>query len=110
MSAYELNRFAYELREAAAREEFTAEPDGYLANYDLEPAERDLIAGREWEPLIDAGVSVYVLANYARTCGLDFGQLGAALRGETPEQMAAFVAAQTERCAPFAILPEAENG
>lgn len=110
MSVYEMNRFAYDLRRAAAREAFAADPDGYLTDYDLEPAEQDLIDGREWGEMIQAGVSVYVLSNYARVCGLNFGELGAAMRGETPEEMATFVAAQAESCAPFAILPEAQNG
>lgn len=106
MSIYELSRFNYELRGAEARERFAADPQAHLARYDLTPAERGLVEARDWEGLSRAGVSTYILANLARVSGLTFYTLGAALRGETPEQLEAFITQQNERIAAFAILPE----
>lgn len=106
MSIYELSRFNYELRTAEARERFAADPEAHLAGYDLTHAERALVEARDWVGLSEAGVSTYILANLARASGLTFYTLAAALRGETPEQLGAFIAQQNERIAAFAILPE----
>lgn len=111
MSRFELIRFSYDLGEPAGHQAYKDDPEAYTARYDLTPQERALIEARDWTALVDAGVNSYVLANYARAHGLSFVDLGAALRGETPEQMAAFLAEQNERIAPYRILPEeASNG
>jgi hypothetical protein len=106
VSRFELIRFNYDLLEASAQRTFQADPEAFLAGYDLTPTERALIDERDWMGLVEAGVSTYVLANYGRAVGLSFADLGAAMRGETPEQMEAFLAEQNERVAPFQIVPE----
>jgi hypothetical protein len=111
VSIYELSRFNYELRKPDMREAFQADPDAHLARYELTSEERALVDARDWEGLVGAGVSTYVLANFARATGLSFYELGAALRGETPEQLGSFVEQQSQRIAEFAILPkETVNG
>jgi protocatechuate 4,5-dioxygenase alpha subunit len=106
VSTFELNRFNYDLLEGDAQRAFRADPDRFLKRYDLTPEERALIDERDWKGLVEAGVNVYILANLGRAVGLSFAEVGAAMRGETPEQMAAFVAAQNERVAPYRIVPE----
>ena len=111
MSIYELSRFNYELGQPDKREAFQVDADAHLAGYDLTPEERALVDARDWQGLSGAGVSTYILANLARAAGLSFYDLAVALRGETPEQTGAFIAAQNQRIAEFAIVPkETVNG
>lgn len=105
MSVFELNRFSYDLQDDAARRAFQDDEAAFLAGYDLTPPERALIDARDWSGLADAGVSTYILGNFGRAVGVSFPEIGAAMRGETPAEMAAFIERQNERVAAFAIAP-----
>ncbi len=106
VSHFELNRFNYDLLESDAKQAFQADPESFLARYELTPEERALVDARDWCGLVAAGVNVYILANFGAAVGLSFMEVGAALRGETPEQMAAFIELQSDRVASYRIVPE----
>lgn len=106
MSTYELNRFMYDLMERENRESFQEDAPAFTAGYELSAEEREAIEARDWNGLIERGVSVYILANLGAAVGLTLFDIGASFRGETPEQLSEFIRAQSERVSPHAILPE----
>ncbi|MGH9303253.1 MAG: hypothetical protein ACRDZ5_02450 [Acidimicrobiales bacterium] len=110
MSAYELNRMMYDLRDPANRETMTRDPGRHLGAYELTAAERDLIQGRDWQGLIEAGVSVYVLTKLGAVLGVSLLEMGAQMRGESFAEFEQFIAAQNERSALHARLPDATGG
>jgi protocatechuate 4,5-dioxygenase alpha subunit len=105
VSHFELNRFNYDLQQSDAKRAFQRDEESFLARYQLTPEERALIDARDWKGLVDIGVNVYILANFGAAVGLSFAEVGADLRGETPEQMAAFIEEQSKRVAPYRIVP-----
>lgn len=105
MSAFELNRLLYDLRDQDLRRSYSDDAPAVRSGYDLTADELALLDAKDWSGLVDAGVSVYILGNLGRVVGLSFGEIGAALRGETPEQMSAFLDRQSDRVASLAILP-----
>ena len=106
MSAFDLNRLMYDLLDTEAQTRYREDPVRFTARYDLTPRERELLKECDWNGLVAAGANVYVLANYGRAVGKPFQEIGAEMRGETLEQMEAFLTAQNERVAKFAIVPE----
>lgn len=105
MSAYELNRLMYDLREPANRDAIQSDLDGYLARYDLTEDEKDLVREGDWQGLVDHGVSVYVLTKIGAAIDVSLYEMGASMRGESMNEFWAFVAEQNERNADHAILP-----
>ena len=109
MSAFELNRLLYDLRDDQLRSAFRDDSAAVTKGYLLSPHELTLLDEHDWAGLVDAGVSTYILGNLGRVVGMSFAEIGACLRGETLEQMSAFLDRQSERVAPLAILPDAAN-
>jgi hypothetical protein len=106
LSAFELNRLAYELGRPDVSDAYRANQDLVLERYRLTPAERVLVTEFDFIGLVEAGVNPYLLGHIGRIAGLSFADIGALMRGETPEQMGAFLAEQSARIAEFAIFPE----
>lgn len=105
MSAYELNRMMYDLREPANRDVFTASLDLYLSRYDVTDAEKDLVRNHDWQGLVDAGVSIYVLTKIGAVLGISLYSMGATMRGVEMEDFWSYVREQNERNATHAVLP-----
>ncbi len=111
MSYYGLNSLLYELRRPEARAAYATDPDAFAAGYELTDAERALVEACDWNALFAAGANLYLLPNLGKAVGRSFPQIGAEMRGETPEEWAAALEAQNERIAPFALTAEeAERG
>lgn len=104
MSAYELNRLMYDLREPENRESIRAHLEAHLGRYDLTESERQMVKDGDWQGLVDHGVSVYVLTKIGATLGVSLLEMGASMRGMTMEEFWAFVSEQNERNARYAIL------
>jgi len=73
VSVYEVSRLLYGLREPVNREACWADPEAYYRHYDLSESELHLLLTRDWQGLVDAGVSIYLLT-----------KLGATPRGRSP--------------------------
>jgi protocatechuate 4,5-dioxygenase, alpha chain len=86
---YALNRMCYSFNDAANREAFVANEEGYCARYGLNNAQRDAIRHRNVLELIDAGGNIYYLAKFAGIFGLSVQDLGAQQTGVTVEQFKA---------------------
>lgn len=105
MSAYELNRLMYDLREPTNRDAFKRSFEEYLDRYDVTEQEKALVRNHDWQGLVDAGVSVYVLTKIGAVLDVSLYAMGASMRGLDMDDFWAFVREQNERIADFATLP-----
>lgn len=105
MSAYELNRLMYDLREPENRQMFNASLEDYLSRYDVTEEEKDLVRGHDWQGLVDAGVSIYVLTKIGAVLGISLYAMGATMRGADIDAFWSFVREQNARNASYAVLP-----
>ncbi|MBN8493864.1 MAG: protocatechuate 4,5-dioxygenase subunit alpha [Burkholderiales bacterium] len=86
---YALNKMCFSFNEAANREAFVADEDGYCSRYGLNAEQRAAIAARNVLQLIAAGGNVYYLAKFAGILGLDVQDLGAQQTGMTKDEFKA---------------------
>mgnify|MGYP003954136275 CR=1 FL=1 len=81
MKGYALNKMCFSFNEAANRQAFLADEDGYCAAYGLNAQQRAAIAARNVLQLIAAGGNAYYLAKFAGIFGLDMQDIGAQQTG-----------------------------
>ena len=94
---YALNRMCFSFNDAANREAFLRDEEGYCARYQLTPAQREAVKARNVLQMIEAGGNVYYLAKLAGIFGLDVQDLGAQQTGMTKDQFKAkLVAANSQ--------------
>jgi protocatechuate 4,5-dioxygenase alpha chain len=86
---YALNKMCFSFNDAANREAFKADEDGYCASYGLNAEQREAIRARNVLQLIDAGGNVYYLAKFAGIFGLDMQDLGAQQTGLSKDEFKA---------------------
>ena len=86
---YALNKMCFSFNDAANREAFKADEDGYCAQYGLNAQQREAIRARNVLQLIGAGGNVYYLAKLAGIFGLDVQDLGAQQTGLTKDEFKA---------------------
>jgi protocatechuate 4,5-dioxygenase alpha chain len=86
---YALNKMCFSFNDAANREAFKADEDGYCARYGLNAEQREAIRARNVLQLIDAGGNVYYLAKFAGIFGLDVQDLGAQQTGMSKDEFKA---------------------
>ncbi len=58
---YEISRLLYDLRNPANREAVRVDPLAYFARYAIGERGTHLLMNRDWQGLVDAGVTVYLL-------------------------------------------------
>ncbi|MGH3383155.1 MAG: hypothetical protein ACRDO1_01115 [Nocardioidaceae bacterium] len=105
MSAYELNKLMYDLRRADRRAAMRDDLEAYLDGYRLTDAERRLVLDRDWQGLVEAGASIYVLTKLGAVLEVSLYEMGARMRGMSDEEFWSFVKQQDERNSQHAILP-----
>ena len=86
---YALNKMCFSFNDAANRQAFQADEDGYCTKYQLDDAQREAIRERNVLKLLAAGGNVYYLAKIAGIFGLDVQDLGAQQTGMTKDQFKA---------------------
>lgn len=64
-----------------------------------------LLLERDWQGLVDAGVTVYLLTKLGAALGISLIEMGAAMRGVSREQFGRLLKEQNSRNRRFAILP-----
>jgi len=82
---YALNRMCFSFNDAANREAFLRDEEGYCARYQLTKAQREAVKARNVLQMIEAGGNVYYLAKLAGIFGLDVQDLGAQQTGMTKD-------------------------
>ncbi len=106
MSTYEISRLLYGLREPGNREACRADPKAYYRRYDLSESELQLLLKPDWQGLVEAGVSIYLLTKLGATLNVDLLEVGASMRGRPREEFLRFIKEQAERNKKYAILLE----
>ena len=86
---YALNKMCFSFNDAANREAFLRDEEGYCARYHLTAAQREAVKARNVLQLIAAGGNAYYLAKFAGIFGLDMQDIGAQQTGLTKEQFKA---------------------
>jgi protocatechuate 4,5-dioxygenase alpha chain len=81
MKGYALNKMCFSFNDAANRQAFLADEDGYCAAFGLNEQQRAAIAARNVLQLIAAGGNAYYLAKFAGIFGLDMQDIGAQQTG-----------------------------
>lgn len=106
MSAYEISRMLYSLREPANREACRTNPESYYRRFTEDEAEIRMLLQPNWQGLVDAGVSIYLLTKLAATLNVDLLEVGASMRGMKHEAFLQLLKEQAERNQQYAILLE----
>jgi protocatechuate 4,5-dioxygenase alpha chain len=83
---YALNMFCMSLNRAENREQFRADPDGYLDRFALTPEQRSAVLERDWLGLLRLGGNIYYTFKLAAFDGLTMQDVGASMSGVTTEQ------------------------
>ena len=105
---YEISRLLYDLRNPANREAVRADPQAYFRRYAIDERGLRLLMNRDWQGLVDAGVTVYLLTKLGAALGVSLLEMGAAMRGMSNEEFRRFIEEQNKRNRPQP-LPVAES-
>ena len=104
-NVYEISRLLYDLRNPANREAVRADPQAYFRRYAIGERGMRLLMDRDWQGLVDAGVTVYLLTKLGAALGVSLLEMGAAMRGMSNEEFRRFIEEQNKRNRPLAVLP-----
>ena len=104
-NVYEISRLLYDLRNPANREAVRADPQAYFRRYAIDERGMRLLMDRDWQGLVDAGVTVYLLTKLGAALGVSLPEMGAAMRGMSNEEFRRFIEDQNKRNRPLALLP-----
>jgi protocatechuate 4,5-dioxygenase, alpha chain len=85
-AGYRLNRMAMSLTDPANRAAFVADETGYARGMGLDDRQIELIRGRDWKAMIEAGGSIYLLIKIAGALGVSLQEVGAHTAGMTLEE------------------------
>ena len=80
---YRINKLAMSLTDQANRDGFKADERAYMGRFGLSDKEMELVAKRDWNGLVAAGGSIYLLIKIGGAVGENLLQMGAKMRGET---------------------------
>lgn len=103
---YEISRLLYSLRTPANREAFRADPQAYYERYAIGERGMRLLIDRDWQGLVDAGVTVYLLTKLGAVLGVSLLEMGAAMRGMSNDEFQRFIDEQNKRNRALAVLPD----
>lgn len=99
---YALNRMCFSFNDAANREAFRADEEGYMRRFGLSDEQAAAIRRRDIAGLLAAGGNVYYLAKFAGILGLDVQDLGALQTGMSKEAFKARLVRQNDQPAVLA--------
>ena len=102
---YEMSRMLYDLRNPTNREAFRADHQAYYRRYAIGDSGMRLLMDRDWQGLVDAGVTVYLLTKLGAVLGVSLLEMGAAMRGMSINEFQRFIGEQNLRNRAFALLP-----
>jgi protocatechuate 4,5-dioxygenase alpha chain len=103
---YEISRLLYDLRNAANREALRADAEAYYRRYAIGERGMRLLMDRDWQGLIDIGVTVYLLTKLGAALGVTLLEMGAAMRSMSNKEFQLFIEKQNHRNRAMARLPD----
>jgi protocatechuate 4,5-dioxygenase alpha chain len=74
---YALNKLCFSFNNAANRQAFLDDEDGYCARFGLDSVQREAVRRRDVLAMIEAGGNIYYLAKLAGIFGLSVQDIGA---------------------------------
>ena len=77
----------------------------YYRRYAIGSRGMRLLLDRDWQGLVDAGVTVYLLTKLGAALGVSLLEMGAAMRGMSGEEFRHFIEEQNQRNLPLARAP-----
>jgi gallate dioxygenase len=96
----------YSLRAPENRDACRANPELYYRRYELSDSEVQLLLRRDWQGLVDAGVSIYLLTKLTAVLTVDLLDVGASMRGMPREDFLRLLKTQAEQNRRYALLLE----
>jgi len=103
---YEISRLLYDLRDPANREAVRADAEAYYRRYAIGERGIRLLMERDWQGLVDIGVTVYLLTKLGAALGVTLLEMGAAMRLMSSREFQLFIEKQNKRNRPMALLPD----
>ncbi|BBC73865.1 protocatechuate 3,4-dioxygenase [Altererythrobacter sp. B11] len=91
MRGFALNAMCYSFNDAANRDAFRADEEGYMARFDLTEEQKGAVRRRDVLAMLEAGGNVYYLAKLAGIFGLNVQDLGALQTGMSVEDFKAML-------------------
>jgi hypothetical protein len=83
MSRYSINKFVWDIQYPGPRARYEADPEAFLARYDLTPEEAAAIGTRDIRAMWLCGVNPYLLRFFQLRAGVEEDAFHAALQGFT---------------------------
>jgi protocatechuate 4,5-dioxygenase alpha chain len=83
---YALNRFCYAMADAASREAFKADENGFMERFGLPEDIRAMVRARDYAAMMNAGGNIYMVMKLGAVTGHGLYTIGAMQRGETLDQ------------------------
>ena len=90
---YRINKMCNALSQAAGREAFQRDEEGFMAAFHLDDEQKRLVRARDFSGLLAAGGNIYFLLKLGAVTGNGLYKMGARMRGESYEQ---FLATRTD--------------
>lgn len=97
-AGYALNKMCFSFNDAANRQAYLADPEGYMARYGLSDAQKDALRRKDILALLTLGGNAYYLAKFAGIYGLDMQDLGALQTGMSKAAFQAKLVAANQQC------------
>jgi protocatechuate 4,5-dioxygenase alpha chain len=94
--AYGLNKLLYSFNHAENRAAFADDPEAYADRFDLTPAQRDALLGKDFLQMLRLGANIYYVAKMAIPNGVSVQDAGAAFQGITTPEFQAKLDAHAE--------------
>ncbi len=91
---YNLNKMCFTFNEERCREEFRQDEAAYCDKFKLNQAQKEAILKRDIIALLRNGGSIYYLAKFAGTLGLNVQDVGGIMTGQTTEEFQAYLDSQ----------------
>ena len=102
---YEISRLLYDLRNPANRDAVRADAEAYYRRYAVGEGAIRLLKDRDWQGLVDIGVTVYLLTKLGAALGVTLLEMGAAMRSMSNKDFQRFIEKQNQSNRAMALLP-----
>jgi protocatechuate 4,5-dioxygenase alpha chain len=81
-----LNNLAIALNKKAEREQFVADPEGFMARFGLSEAQKEAVRTRDFLRMIELGGNIYFIYKIGMVDGLKVPDIVASMAGQTTEE------------------------
>lgn len=78
---YWLNQFCISLRTQAGRDALKADPEEYMARFDMTDEQKQAVRDRDWNRLLALGGNIYYTSKLAAFDGINFQNLAGLMTG-----------------------------